>query len=110
MEQWNKGNKMIRKIGEKEDPFEYTKLCVGRLNGMEELAATHITWYTHKNPYGCWICDLFLLTRRALDSFEEFLGPGLEEKVTTTTTSLDSDAEHEEGDSENQDEEEGEPL
>lgn len=24
------------------------------------LSSTHITWYTHKNPYGCWICDLLL--------------------------------------------------
>lgn len=71
---------MIRMIGTKEDPHEYLNMCMGRLNGMEELAATHITWYTHKNPYGCWICDLFLLTRRLGDTFGEFLGPGSEEK------------------------------
>lgn len=72
---------MIRMIGEKEDPHEYSKMCEGRLNGMEELASTHITWYTHKNPYGCWICDLFLLTRRLLESFGEFLGPEPSEKA-----------------------------
>lgn len=98
---------MIRKIGEKEDPHEYSKLCAGRLNGMEELASTHITWYTHKNPYGCWICDLFLLSRRLLDTFEEFLGPDSTGKDMKITTSSDSEEEHEEGDSEIQDEEEG---
>lgn len=30
------------------------------LTAYETLASTHITWFTHKNPYGCWICDLLL--------------------------------------------------
>lgn len=28
---------------------------------LETLSSTHIRWYTHKNPAGCWICDLFKL-------------------------------------------------
>jgi len=23
-------------------------------------------WYTHKNPYGCWICDAFFIARQLL--------------------------------------------
>jgi len=66
---------MIRKALESEDPTEYIKQATERLRGMESLAATHITWYTHKNPYGCWICDMFLLSQRLIDTFEDFLGP-----------------------------------
>lgn len=66
---------MIRKAGQKEDPVEWIDMMEERLRGMETLAATHITWYTHKNPYGCWICDMFLLSQRLIDSFREFLGP-----------------------------------
>ena len=73
---------MIRSIQEKQDPHEYMKMSEARLRGMEELAATHITWFTHKNPYGCWICDLFVLTQAMLNSFGEFLGPEEEEQDT----------------------------
>jgi len=66
---------MIRKALDSEDPTEYIGQATERLRGMESLASTHITWYTHKNPYGCWICDMFLLTQRLIDTFEDFLGP-----------------------------------
>jgi hypothetical protein len=90
MQEWNKGNKMIRQIGEKEDPFEYLKMSEARLRGMEELASTHITWFTHKNPYGCWICDLFALTQACLNTFREFLGPETEEKDTSIVNNSSS--------------------
>jgi len=66
---------MIRKALDSEDPTEYIVQATERLRGMESLASTHITWYTHKNPYGCWICDMFLLSQRLIDTFEDFLGP-----------------------------------
>jgi len=28
----------------------------------------HISWYTHKNPAGCWICELLDITDRLLDN------------------------------------------
>lgn len=86
MEEWNKGNKMIRKIGARECPHDYLDISNARLTGMEQLASTHITWYTHKNPYGCWICDMFLLSRNVMDSFEEFLGPRGDEVDEGQTT------------------------
>lgn len=75
MEEWNKANKMIRSIGEKQDPFEYTDVSRERLRTLEQLLSTHIKWFTHKNPYGCSICDLLNLTETILQSFESFLGP-----------------------------------
>lgn len=91
METWIKSNKMIRKIGEKEDPQEYLKQCTERLITMEQLASTHIAWYTHKNPYGCWICDLIQLTYGILETFGEFLGPDSETQDTETTKSSTSE-------------------
>lgn len=77
-----KSNKMIQKIGEKQDPHEYMRQSTERLLVMENLASTHIGWYTHKNPYGCWICDLIQLCYSQIQSFGEFLGPELEEQDT----------------------------
>lgn len=89
MEEWNKGNKMIRKIQNKEDPYEFLNQVEARLRGMEELGGTHISWFTHKNPYGCWICDLFVLTQSVIDSFGEFLGPDPSDREAGQT-SLDA--------------------
>ncbi len=36
---------------------------------LETLSSTHITWWTHKNPYGCWICDLILLVNKWEDIY-----------------------------------------
>lgn len=104
MEDWNKGNKMIRKIGQKEDPTEYLSMCMARLRSMETLSSTHITWYTHKNPYGCWICDLFVLTQALGDSFEEFLGPTAE-SVGQSGKKVPLDGDMTEEDSDSYDEE-----
>ncbi len=37
---------------------DWTNYLVARRQELEALSSTHIRWYTHKNPYGCWICDL----------------------------------------------------
>ena len=29
----------------------------------------HRQWYTHKNPYGCWICELLQVTELIRDKF-----------------------------------------
>lgn len=75
IQEWNKGNQMVRKIGERECPRDYLKMAEERTMSMEAQASTHIAWFTHKNPYGCWICDLILQQYRLIDSFNEFLGP-----------------------------------
>ncbi len=33
---------------------------------LQTLSDGHIRWFTHKNPYGCWICDMFQV-------FQEFI-------------------------------------
>lgn len=42
---------------------------------IEQLSGTHITWFTHKNPYGCWICDLVYAYRNLADKCAEVLYP-----------------------------------
>lgn len=105
MEQWNKGNKMLREIGKHEDPYAYLDQMEERLRGMESLASTHITWYTHKNPYGCWICDMFVVGQKVIDSFREFLGPRDVGVPSGQTTLKEVYGEAEEDDSEIGDEE-----
>lgn len=85
MEQWLKSNKMIRPIGEKEDPHEWLNMYKERLVALENLSSTHIQWFTHKNPYGCWICDMIQVMYALTTSFGEFLGPIQEEPVTDQT-------------------------
>ncbi len=50
--------------GEKID--NYCRRVVTLVTEFESLSDGHIRWFTHKNPYGCWICDL-------LQSFRDFV-------------------------------------
>lgn len=36
------------------DRREYYRGVIERIRSASD---THRGWYTHKNPYGCWICD-----------------------------------------------------
>lgn len=48
-----------------------------RITILEQLAGPHIAWYTHKNPFSCWICDLLVLCRRyeqILEDMESLIG------------------------------------
>jgi len=33
------------------------------ISKLEWQSEGHRQWYTHKNPYGCWICELLQITR-----------------------------------------------
>ena len=57
---------------------QFSKDTEARLTQLEALASTHIGWYTHKNPYGCWICDLILLNWRTLQTFNTYAMISLE--------------------------------
>ncbi len=50
---------------------EWTNYLVNVHRELETLASGYIRWYTHKNPYGCWICDIFLL----MDKWEDLYYP-----------------------------------
>jgi len=37
------------------------------LRKLEWQSEGHRMWYTHKNPYGCWICELLQVGQQLLD-------------------------------------------
>ncbi len=51
---------------ESEGLDEYLTRMVDQITSLENLSDTHTIWFTHKNPYGCWICDIFQLCRQIL--------------------------------------------
>lgn len=79
MENWNRANKAIlaKKLSDY-SPEEFSKEMYERVAAIEQLASTHIGWYTHKNPYGCWICDLVLLAWRMQTALDSYLMPLVE--------------------------------
>ncbi len=54
-----------------ENLLDWTNYLVKMKLEIETLSSTHIRWYTHKNPYGCWICDVF----RLLEKWEDIYYP-----------------------------------
>ncbi len=54
-----------------ENLLDWTNYLVKLKLEIETLSSTHIRWYTHKNPYGCWICDVF----RLLEKWEDIYYP-----------------------------------
>lgn len=93
MEHWNKANRMITQIGDNQDPYEYLDVCTERLRIIETNLSTHIKWFTHKNPYGCSICDVLNLLEKVLYSFESFLGPRMQETGGTAPLNVTSQVE-----------------
>lgn len=74
MEDWLKINPMLavdRYL--KMVPSESCGEISERLIVLEKLSSTHIAWFTHKNPYGCWICDLISLNYATLGALESYL-------------------------------------
>lgn len=61
------------KLNEKRNPSinrgdgETSESYLGRLreyiSKLEWQSEGHRLWYTHKNPYGCWICELLQVSR-----------------------------------------------
>jgi len=60
-----RSNKDFNKI-ESEGLDEYLTRMVDQITSLENLSDTHTIWFTHKNPYGCWICDLIQLCRQLI--------------------------------------------
>lgn len=88
-----RANKVIQNQ-EFPSPELFSKDSEARLTQLEALASTHIGWYTHKNPYGCWICDLILLNWRTLRTFQDYAmissEASSEEQSSSKQASLDS--------------------
>ena len=56
--------------GDTESPAAYIARMREFVQQLEWRSDGHRMWYTHKNPYGCWICDLIYTIQeysRALD-------------------------------------------
>lgn len=50
------------------DRIKFYKELLSRIRSASEV---HRGWYTHKNPYGCWICDLLLLVETCLNYIDK---------------------------------------
>ena len=74
---------MLTAIKKHQDPYEFIEEQKARLVSMEAQLSTHIKWFTHKNPYGCVICETIQMNWNILDSFEEFLGPNPQQTLET---------------------------
>lgn len=63
----------------KQLPTETTEEWVTRMDQerkfLELHAQTHIEWKTHRNPYGCWICDYNALLIVLLDALHTKYAP-----------------------------------
>ncbi len=56
--------------GSSETFSEYLTRMVAIVTESEQLSEGHVRWFTHKNPYGCWICDVFSLLREVISECE----------------------------------------
>ncbi len=71
---------------------EYLTRMSDSVTALENLSEGHKIWFTHKNPYGCWICDSLLLLRTIIQEVaqeeENFLNT-----LSAQAPSIDKDAE-----------------
>ncbi len=56
---------------ESEDLSEYLVRMSDSITALENLSEGHKIWFTHKNPYGCWICDSLLLLRTIIQEIAQ---------------------------------------
>ncbi len=49
--------------GDGETPASHLERLSEYLSKLEWQSEGHRQWYTHKNPYGCWICELLQVAR-----------------------------------------------
>ncbi len=49
--------------GDGETLGSYLDRLTEYISKLEWQSEGHRQWYTHKNPYGCWICELLQIAR-----------------------------------------------
>ncbi len=59
------------KRGSNENFIDYLTRMSSIVTEYETLSEGHVRWFTHKNPYGCWICDVFELLRTVVTEVDE---------------------------------------
>ena len=50
-----------------EDLDSYMRRLDEYIQRLDWQSEGHRLWYTHKNPYGCWICDLLFIVGQVRD-------------------------------------------
>lgn len=53
--------------GDGETVESYSRRLDEYISRIEWQSEGHRTWYTHKNPSGCWICELLQVARIGSD-------------------------------------------
>ncbi len=51
-----------------EDITSYLERMGEHVKKLRWQSEGHRQWYTHKNPYGCWICELLQVTELIRDN------------------------------------------
>ncbi len=51
-----RNSSLVRGTGEDDESY-YGRLDE-HISKLEWQSEGHRMWYTHKNPYGCWICEI----------------------------------------------------
>ncbi len=49
--------------GDDEDIGPYIQRLDEHISKLEWQSEGHRMWYTHKNPYSCWICEILQIIR-----------------------------------------------
>ncbi len=60
--------------GNEEDEQVWLRRIEAVVYQLEAISATHIRWRTHKNPYGCWICELLQVARILGNNYSSRIG------------------------------------
>lgn len=71
--------------GDGETSISYLRRLSEFISKLEWQSEGHRMWYTHKNPYGCWICELLQVCGRLRDLNLELEG----EDITGDTIETD---------------------
>ena len=53
--------------GDDEAVGTYLERLDEHISKLEWQSEGHRMWYTHKNPYGCWICELLQIIGQLRD-------------------------------------------
>ncbi len=52
--------------GDNESDASYRQRILAVVQRLEWQSDGHRMWYTHRNPYGCWICETQQILRQLL--------------------------------------------
>jgi len=62
--------------GDTESVQAYIERMRDFVQQLEWRSDGHRFWYTHKNPYGCWICDLIFTIEQYARCIDDLLQTG----------------------------------